>query len=976
MNMHHRHPRTSAPQYSTDCHNALSLPLRLFSREFREDQVATAPRLDRPCFLTSWCHSTALGVLLCGWNDGAVVVVNPRAQSLSFRLRRSQKQQQVLLPPGGTCVPTTAVGLIPLSLLLQHAGNQVFADTPPEATGGREGVVALVGNADGNLALWPAGDASCRPWNLILAHTDAVIAIRTAMDAPQSALEHLSGVNAAPPCRNRSDTMGSGGGSSFFVVTAGTNCEVKVWGIDTAERQDMPPLTLAGYTVVGNPNGGRLTALELLSEGHMACGFDSGAVEVWSIPFTSRGGVLASTREAVQAFPRAHGTKVTSIVVSFGMGFRRQGDGGIKAGRVVLTTSADRTVVRWVSMAPGDNLRPVSRYCLSEEPAVAVLLPPAVAATPTATSGRYNGVPFPPKTVAKVNNDFGDVAAVTAVAQNSEASTLFRVVAALNGIITVLDLVTVETLIGEDAVCGAKQSRKLCPAVANAFPGTPFIPRLPPPLAGSGTRSEQSGKREPGSSRWRVGGAKAREVGRYDVLGGIEGSLLGWEASGKRRMVLTAASRKAWVAHFADGSTDEKGPSETGPVQPCWGDGDKKGEARQAGSPPNQLGPEASKGKRRKRSRGRAVKPPGGYPIPRRSATVQPSVKVLTICPAETPGERGTSVSRAAHDHDRKHAYRKVSGGKIIKLDPRFAAATAATAATADREKLLLQQESNGDGTINHLSSPGIYGGDTCQAERQNAGAYSMELAVPNLFGPSDAPLPTGGENDLSAVAISFQGIAAASVNGSDYYSSRFQHAPSSPPPSYANADTNSMLGLSASTPPPRDQEQFSAKMTDSNPALAATSSNHLSAGPASATGGGDAGSPTEDNRSLGDAPARLGDASKQPQLGDQTAFSVHAGGSAPSSRQSIGHDNDNVDHHNNKKEPTPMNAVVAAASAARSARDAWDTWRRKAPVVIERRPPSSMQERLQFNFDSAQAPSSGMSGVGVAVPRGYADEK
>lgn len=898
----------------------------------------------------------------------------------------------MLLPPGDACVPTTAVGLIPLSLLLQHAGNQVFSDSPPEAAGGPGSVVALVGNANGTLALWPTGQASCRPWNVILAHTAAVVAIRTAMDAPQDALEQLSGVKAAPTCGNRAGTMGSGGVSSFFVVTAGANCEVKIWGIDTAERQDMPPLTLAGYTVVGDGNGARLTALELLSEGHMACGFDSGAVEVWSIPFTSRGGVLASTREAVQAFPRAHEAKVTSIVVSLGMGFRPQGGGRPKAGRVVLTTSADRTVIRWVSMAPGDSLRPVSRYCLSEEPAAAVLLPPAVAVTPAATSGgRDTGAPFPPKAVAKVNDEVGDLAAVSAVEKTPKTSTFFRVVAALNGAITVLDLATVETLIGEDAVYGARQPQKLCPAVANAFPGTPFIPRLPPPFAGHGSSSGQSGEREPGSSRWRVGGPKGREVGRYDVLGGIEGPLLGWEASGKRRMVLTAASRKAWLARFADMGAHEMGPNETGPVLPSWGGGGKKDERHQAGALPNQLVPESCKGKRRKRSRGRAVKPSGGYPVQRRSATVQPSVTMLTICRAETPGGKSIRNNHADHDHNRnvdtipEHAYRKVSGGKTVKLDPGFAAATAATAATAAEESLLLRQEPNEDGTIKKdLPSPGTYGGDNRQVEWQNTGTYSMELAVPNLSGPPDVPLPPGGESDFSAVAVSFQGMATASLNGSDYYSSQFRHAPNSPPPSHTNADTNSMLGLSVSAPPPQDQEQYLAETSDADPALGTASVNVLSAGPASATegqhpgggGGGGAGSPSQDNRSSGDATARLGDASQQHQMGNRVAFSVYSGESAPSSREGTGHDDDGVDSQNNKKEPRSMNAVVAAASAARRARDAWDAWRRKAPVVIERRRPSSMQERLQFNYDSAQAPSSGMSGVGVAVPRGYADER
>lgn len=905
-------------------------------------------------------------------------VVNPRSASLSVRPGRSKdQQQQVLLPPGGTCVPTTAVGLIPLSLLLQHAGNQVFADTPPEAAGGPGSVVALVGNANGTLALWPAGHASCRPWNVILAHTAAVVAVRTAMDAPQDALEQLSGVKAAPTCGNRCDTIGSGGDLSFFVVTAAANCEVKIWGIDTAERQDMPPLTLAGYTVVGDGNGARLTALELLSEGHMACGFASGAVEVWSVPFTSRGGVLASTREAVQAFPRAHEAKVTSIVVSVGIGFRPHGGGGIKAGRVVLTTSVDRTVIRWASMAPGDNLRPVSRYCLSEEPVAAVLLPPAIAVTPTAANGRDTGVPFPPKTVAKVDNEVTAVVAA-AVDKTWKTSTFFRVVAALDAVITVLDLATVESLIGEDAVCGARPSRKLCHAVANAFPGTPFVPRLPPPLAGYGSSSGHSGEREPGSSRWRVGGPNGREIGRYDVLGGIEWPLLGWEASGKRRMVLTAASRKAWLTHCAGGGAHKMGPSETGRARPCRGGGDKTDETHQADSPPNQLEPESRSGKRRKRPRGRPVKPPGGYPIQRRSATAQPSVKMLTIFPAQTPGERSFSNSQAAHDHNRnvdtipEHAYRKVSGGKTVKLDPGFAASAAATAATAGLER----QEC--DGTIKHPSPLGTYGSDR-QVERQNTGTYSMELAVPKLSGPSDVPLPAG-EESMSAVEISFQGMATASLSGSDYYSSRVQHAPISPPLSHKNGDTNQMLGLSKSAPPPRDQGHYLAETVDPDQALGTASVNVSSEGPTSATKcrhpGGDTGSPAEDNRSPGDATARLGDASQQHRVRDGTAFSVSSGESAPSSREGADHENDCVGSQNSTKEPRPMNAVVAAASAARRARDAWDARGRKAPVVIERRRPSSVQERQPFNFDSAQAPSSGMSGVGVAVPRGYADEK
>lgn len=963
----------------------------------RENQVATAPRLDRPCFLTSWCHSTTLGVLLCGWNDGAVDVINPRMTSLSFRLQRSQQQ---LLPPGGACVPTTAVGLIPLSLLLRHTGNQFFSDEPRQAfsshdgTAAGAGVVALVGGANGTLGLWPTNYSSCRPWNVILAHTDAIVAIRTAMDAPQHALERLIGVKATATAGGIRDSDGE---SSFFVVTAGANREVKVWGIETADRQDIPPLTLAGYTVVGGgggSGGGRLTALELLSEGHMVCGFDSGAIEVWSIPFASRGGVLASTREAVQSFPLAHGATVTSIAVSIGMGFRAQAGGGVKAGRVILTTSTDRTVVRWVFMTPGDSIRPLRRYCLSEEPAAAVLLPPVVVAVPTAfTAGRHVGGPVPPSNFANIDVEVADSAAAAAeTTSRSKTSTMFRVVVALNGVVAVLELATVETLIGEGA---CKQSTKLCPAVANAFPGTPFVPQLPPRRVACESLSEQSRAQEAGPCSWRVGGPQGREAGRYDVLGGIGGPLLGWEASGKRRMVLTAASRKAWNTCRAGEGGDGMVPSGTGleisRPRDRGRDGDKHDATGPSACPTTELRPESSQGEGRKRPRGDAVKRLRRDPLRRRSATVKPSVKTLTILTAQDSGRKNTN---SAHDHDRsvgmapEDAYRKVSGGRTIKMDPGFAAAAVAAA----WERLLLQQPPSDEDTANNLPPPAVCGGESDGGnvtEQHRTGMYSMELAVPDLDGRPSAFPRRDGEDELSAIAISFQGTNG-SLNDGDGYPPRFPYsdlsltAVTGGPPFHTNADSV-VLGSDLSASSQRSEQHQHPTKTVAVPGndsliheAASVPMGKPTTGrghPGNSNGAGAAAPLSEGNNSIvEDDRAML---AEQQAAAAAAAESVYSDESSQTVSRDV-HDNDKNTRNEGKKETGPMNTVVAAAAAARRARESWDArGLESTPLVIERRPSSSMQEpRLQFNFDFAQAPSPGMSGVGVAVPRGYADER
>lgn len=77
-------------------------------------------------------------------------------------------------------------------------------------------------------------------------------------------------------------------------------------------------------------------------------------------------------------------------------------------------------------------------------------------------------------------------------------------------------------------------------------------------------------------------------------------------------------------------------------------------------------------------------------------------------------------------------------------------------------------------------------------------------------------------------------------------------------------------------------------------------------------------------------------------------------------------------------KPPGAAQVTIANAVIARAKREA-DGFHSRSPAVLnERRPPTTTAQapRPPFNFDSAQAPSSGMSGVGVAVPRGFSDAR
>lgn len=69
---------------------------------------------------------------------------------------------------------------------------------------------------------------------------------------------------------------------------------------------------------------------------------------------------------------------------------------------------------------------------------------------------------------------------------------------------------------------------------------------------------------------------------------------------------------------------------------------------------------------------------------------------------------------------------------------------------------------------------------------------------------------------------------------------------------------------------------------------------------------------------------------------------------------------------------------TVAATAIARERREAADSGRRlPAPLIVKSRGGGMGHlARPRFNFDSAQDPSPGMTGAGVAVPLGFSDSR
>lgn len=895
-NKEYSHTVTSSTQNVLRRPRIFPVPLILECSPYsvpREDQVEAAPRSDRPCFLTSWAHSATLGTLLCGWNDGAIDVINPRSSH-----RRSR-----LLPPDRACIPVTALCVIPLSVL-PHVGNQFLSDAEEHvcdkdgerSNRARFGVLALVGSADGTLAMWTTSHAS-RPWSVLLAHADAVVAVRTAMDAPRDACGWTAAASVAIDGNGggdrtegitdgigRSSTTSAGKTcpdrcSSFFVVTAGANREVKVWGIDEeAATHDAPPLALRGYTVVGARVDDRLTALELLSERFIACGFHSGAVEVWPIPFNSRGAILAVAREAVQAFPLAHKAKVTSIAVSLGLRCRLEGSGSDTTGRVVFTTSVDRTVVRWASIAPSDILKPMIRYCLSVEPASAVLLPPP----------RIDSVNQPADPRPKSRAD-------VTTARNTAA--VFRVVAALDGNITVFELATASFLLGG---VGGHSSRYNSDAIANSFPGEPLIPSY------SLSSPENIVEQERGAERfqWRVGGPRGREAGRYAVLGGIAGLSSEWEDSGGMRIFAASASRNAWQVQ----AREQKEAVGVSFLVGSKRDGVLDNSNQSVSKPRPGSKNKYTKGKRD------TAKCAGEKRSVLRPSTVKASMSTLMINPDGCADRRDFGSAP-------ENIYRKLRGGKTIKMDPEFAAAWG---------KLSSSLPQGSDATYQTTTQHNGMAPDT-------AGVCSIELPVPTNNLGSDYPrtVPRSGADEPSAVDLSV--AASASMSTASHLAER-PETPGDPRASDGDERLGSVESPVLGWP--------SSPCTPSKKKDTATDALGMCEYSTHSTQGMKTTCPDRSNQ--------------RDQLGKRKALNA------------VALSDGGVDK---KKQPT-MNTPASVASAAREARKAGDSrGRLRAPVVVERR--EAVQEpRQQFNFDSAQAPSSGMLGVGVAVPRGYADAR
>lgn len=566
---------------------------------------------------------------------------------------RNPSRRLSLLPPDSACIPVTALASIPLSVL-PRPGNQIlseFADDEGIGSRGTIAAVALVGSEDGTLALWSATGAS-RPWHILLAHSDAVVSVRTAMDAPRDARSSMQATQTkcSPYHTSRYDHGGSKSLARarhdsheppFFVVTAGANREVKVWGIHTqpAADNDLTPLALEGYTVVGTGRpDDRLSTVELLSERLMVCGFASGTVEVWPVPFDRRGAAtLATARVAKQVFPTIHGATITSMTVSLGLADLVTDGGDGRMGRAIFTTSVDHTVVRWVSLAPEGNLTPLCRYCLSSEPAAVVLLPPSNPTTTPCDRGRTSG-------------------GVLAQGLPSEAETaaMFRVVAALDGTIIVLEQVTARQLLSENN--GRADGRNSRYAISNAFPGTPMVPQMVLQSPSDGKWRDTGG---PGF-RWGVGGVGRREVGSYDILGGTRGLSKEWAAAGNRRIIASTYARTAWEV-----DTTEREDAANQCIRECNA---ATGSRQQKEVSENAAKPSTTR-KRNKSQRGDERCEGAANTWTRPSGQLKAAVTTLSIH-ADGRIDDGAGSGGGGTWQER---YRQVSGGKTVKLDPDLA---------------------------------------------------------------------------------------------------------------------------------------------------------------------------------------------------------------------------------------------------------------------------------------------------------------
>lgn len=851
------------------------------------------PRSDRPCYITSWAHSTALETLLCGWNDGVVDVVSPRTRGRQIRL----------FQPGSTYTPATSLASIPLAVILSQTSTQVLSDPAfpfHDVAGvgqGLDGVVVLVGGADGTLALWPTCRAS-RPWHVVFAHNDAVVAVRSAMDTPQD----FGGCRVVPSASPASKIVLGGNKDCLsgvcrpftenpidFVLTAGANREVKVWGIDDAGKQGVPPLSLRGYTVVGGTGeDDRLTALELLSEGSMVCGFLSGAVEVWLIPFAARDGFLATAREALQAFPSAHEGEVTSIAISVGLRYRAQYSGGEGAGRVVLTTSADRTVVRWASTSPSDNMEPMARYCLSREPSSAALLPPPAD-------------PLPPGSIPKVRQELRLGREVTAT-----STELFRVVAALDGLISVLELVPVGNLIGGGGIC-----QNLRGAVSNAFPGTPLVPRLclHPPGTGSET------VRAPNRLRWGVGGISGREAGWYDEFDRIKTFPPEWEALGARRLAAAKASRSAWE-YCAYQLSDKKKQKEQNSHLSCFSAHDgARLNTRVFGS--------------KKHGAVRA----GGMKalVEKRRATMKPNVNTLIIHSNERRASKLGSYTEGAQAHARlgfeDASLLKTIGGKVVKIDPSFAAkaewqrenkrnSITSTSFVEDTTDGAVVQCTNDIVTIDLtlLTAGPSHQGQSAASE--SPGSFVMKSNRSSVNSASFGSISVTESMEVKRGVKEDVPSGGLIVAGETSVSRR--------PPLHAN-DSIYISGYSQS------HERLGEEAMGSVSPSKAKEGTRLGTGEAEASG--------RLITSIGTTAAH----------GEGKACETETG--------------------NSKKKQTFATVEDNTARKAGNVRESL-----RAPASM--RQPSLQEPRQQFNFDSARSPYSGMLGVGVAVPMGYSDKR
>ena len=394
----------------------------------------------------------------------------------------------------------------------------------------------------------------------------------------------------------------------------------------------------------------------------------------------------------------------------------------------------------------------------------------------------------------------------------------------------------------------------------------------------------------------------------------------------------------------------------------------------------------------------------------RRSATMKPSVKTITISQKnasgfvsssdlDVQGHDGSPVWGAMSSSD---ASRQVPGGKTIKMDPRFAAAV--------WEQMMAEKLSGGGGNGGGAHVLPLSTSAKTEQAGQDRGVHSIELPMltytTSLSCNSDAvakqtsrtrrPSNADERDEEEEEEGEMSTVASPAQETTDIRTWLLEDGslPPEGPPALGSLPSP-CSGFQSSVIHASEMLTLSEGDQDSPPRTTTTAFGHVVSVNSASGGGGvisvetrasssssaSARAVTMKNRGgarVGGTPENRLDKPNQSgpeeeEEGEEARSFASDGTAAAGWGQEAAVV---VGEKKKAKMIGGMNPVVAAAKMARDARHAQDLrGRLVSPMVVERLQ-AGREPRQQFNFDSTQTPSSGMLGAGVAVPKGFADAR